>query len=254
MGTATFVRSHVIDDTVIERIVRDLVRVKNTGRGAVITTPVLFPSGAHVTVSVTINGDNCFITDDGAAFAEADMMGAPDIFKRAARGVADESGIRFNSFEFFEANTRAEKAAGMIAIVADAAKRAVQITSERLAKRVELDTKALVIDRLREVFGRDAVTPDADISGASTHAWKIDALVKDSTRLIAVESVTPSPVSVSSAYVKLDDIRRIEGAPMTVAALRKKDVFRADQILILSRTAKILDASVGRPAFARLAS
>lgn len=254
MGPATDMTTFVLDDAVVDRIVRDLVRVKPTRRGAVINTPILFPSGSHVTISISLMGDNCFISDDGAAFAEADLMGAGEIFKRAARQVADDYSIKFNSFEFFEANARIDTAAGMIAIVADAAKRAVQITADRLARRVEMDFKAVVVDRLREVFGKDTVTPSVEMSGASTHAWTVDALVKSPSGLIAVEAVTPSPVSVSSAYVKLDDLRRLDGAPKTVAALKRKEAFGADQIMILSRTAHLIDASSGKSAFERLAA
>lgn len=236
----------------IDKIVRDLVRVKHSRDGAILVTPVLFPSGAHVTIRVRLDDSHCLITDDGAAYAEADMMGASVIFKRVGRHVAEETRICFNSFEFFEAKASIETAAGMIAIVADAAKRAVQLTSERLARRSDENVKAIVLDRLRDVFGRDAVTPEAAISGASTHAWTVDALVKTGAGAIAVEAVSPSPVSVSAAYLKLDDIRRLDDAPRTYFAIRRKEDFATDQILILSRTAKILDTSGGRSAFERL--
>lgn len=244
----------VLDDAVVNKIVKDLVRVKPTRRGVRISTPVLFPSGSHVTITFSMNGASCFISDDGAAFAEADLMGAGEIFRRAARQVADEYAISFNSYEFFEAHATVDNAAGMIAIVADAAKRAVQIAAERLSRRVEMDFKATVVDRLREVFGKETVSSSVELSGASTHAWTVDALVKAPSGLIAVEAVTPSPVSVSSAYVKLDDLRRLEGAPKTAVALRRREAFGADQIMILSRTAQIIDASAGKRAFERLAA
>jgi len=253
MGPDADMTTLVIEDAVVSRIVHDLVRVKLTRHGSVISTPVLFPSGGHVSVTVVQNGDNLFISDDGAAFAEADLMGASEIFKRTARQVAQEYGVQFNSFEIFEATATVDTAAGMIAIVADAARRSVQITAERLGRRVEMDFKAMVVDRLREVFGKNTVSSSVEMSGASTHQWTVDAVVKSPSGLIAVEAVSPSPVSVSSAYVKLDDLRRLEGAPKTVAALKRKEAFRTDQIMILSRTAHLLDAS-GPNAFARLAA
>ena len=83
----------------IERIAGELVRVRATSSGGLISTPVLFPSGAHVSVRISADGGRCLITDDGAAYAEADMMGALPIFRRAARTVAAEAGIKFNDFE-----------------------------------------------------------------------------------------------------------------------------------------------------------
>jgi hypothetical protein len=69
----------------------------------------------------------------------------------------------------------------------------------------------------------------------------VDALVKTENAEIVIEAVSPSPISVSSAYMKVDDIRRIDGAPRTVAALKGRQLFGADQLLILGRTSRLVD-------------
>ncbi|MBB4004445.1 hypothetical protein [Aurantimonas endophytica] len=219
-----------------------------------ITTPVLFPSGAHVSVRISVEGGRCLITDDGAAYAEADMMGALPIFRRAANTVASEVGVRFNHFEIFEAEARPETAAGWVAIVADASRRAVAITAERLAKKLDAEMRVSIVDRLTDVFGVKNVFAEAAISGASTHAWKVDALVRTDHREIAIEVITPAPASVSSAYVKLDDIRRLDNAPRTVAALSSRSSFGSDQLLILNRAAKIIDLKADLSELRRLAA
>ena len=225
----------------LDRIAAALVHVRETAKGGTIVTPVLFPSGAHVSVRVVLESDHCLITDDGAAFAEADMMGAVDIFKRAGRTVAEEAGIRFNSYEIFEAHASLETAPGIVAIIADAARRTIQITAERLAKRLYDETRVDVVDRLIDAFGPHSVRRDAAISGASTHDWSVDAFI-DIGPGAAVEVISPAPVSVSSSYMKLDDIRRLENAPRTVGALTSRRAFKADQLLILGRTAKLIEA------------
>lgn len=237
-----------------EKLAKDLVRIRPGGRGAVITTPVLFPSGSHVTVLVSLNGDRCLITDDGAAFGEADLMGAANIFRRAAKKTAEEAGVKFNSYEIFEAEAKPERAAGMIAIIADAARRSVQLTSERLAKKIEVDTRETMLDQLREIFGAPKVIPEAVMPGASSHSWKLDALVESDDGLIALEALTPAANSVSSAYIKLDDIRRLDGGPRTAAVLSNKKSFTSDQLVMLGRTATLIDLKSGRSAFARLAA
>ncbi|WP_438750007.1 hypothetical protein [Pararhizobium sp. O133] len=224
-----------------ERIAGELVRARRSSRGVVITTPVLFPSGAHVTILVTFTGDRCLVSDDGAAYAEADLMGAGEIFRRVARSIADEVGLRFNNFEIFETDARIDTLPGIIAIVADTARRAIHVTAERLARKLDFDLKTSIVDRLIDVFGAKRVSADAEITGASTHNWTVDALVKTEGAEIAIEAVSPSPISVSSAYMKLDDIRRLDGAPRTVAALKGKQQFGADQLLILGRTSKLVD-------------
>ncbi|CDX33698.1 hypothetical protein MPLDJ20_170025 [Mesorhizobium plurifarium] len=238
----------------LEKIAGDLVRLRHSPRGGIITVPVLFPSGSHVTILVSFNGERCLISDDGSAFAEADMMGASEIFRRIARSVASEVGVKFNSFEIFEAEVGAETATGMVAIIADTARRAVELTAERLAKRLEVEARTSVVDKLISVFGKSHVSIDAAISGASAHGWVVDALVRTSSATIAVETVTPSPTSVSSAYVKLDDIRRLESAPRTVAALRNRTAFGSDQLLILGRTARLIDLAATSHEYERLAA
>ncbi|MEF2553653.1 hypothetical protein VQ042_20250 [Aurantimonas sp. A2-1-M11] len=105
-----------------------------------------------------------------------------------------------------------------------------------------------------EAFGTENVTSDVALSGASTHAWTIDALVKSEQADIAVSVVGPTPASISSTYVKLDDIRRLEDAPRTVAALARRETFKADQITILNRTARLIDLSATIAEFRRLAA
>lgn len=160
----------------------------------------------------------------------------------------------FNDFEIFEADATPETAAGLIAIIADAARRSIELTAERLADRLHADTKASVYDLLVEAFGTEKVVSDVALSGASTQAWTIDALVKSERADIAVSVVNPSPASISSTYVKLDDIRRLDDAPRTVAALARRAAFKADQIAILNRTAKLIDLSATIPEFRRLAA
>lgn len=237
----------------LDRIAAELVRVRESAKGGTIVTPVLFPSGSHVSVRVILEKDHCLITDDGAAFAEADMMGAGDIFKRAGRLVADEAGIKFNSFEIFEAHASLDTAPGIVAIVADAARRTIAITAERLAKRLYEETRVDVVGRLVDAFGHDRVRREAPISGASTHAWTIDAYI-DVGPGVAVEVISPAPVSVSSSYMKLDDIRRLENAPRTIGALTSRRAFKADQLLILGRAARLIDSKSSMDELRRIAA
>lgn len=238
----------------LARIARDLVKVRALGDGGLISTPVLFPSGTHVTVRVSFDGDRCLVTDDGSGFLEAEYMGGPHIFRRAARRVAEASGVRFNSFELFEADANPDTVPGIIAIVADASRRAVEITAERLADRAVSDAKSTVLDRLTDAFGADHVDRDVPFSGASAHSWSLDALVRLDNVDVAVAVASAAPVSVSSTYVKLDDIRRLDDAPRTVVALAKRDTFKSDQLALLNRTARLIDFKASTIEFRRLAA
>ncbi len=254
MVTRSVLTSDTPARSALDKIAAELVRVHETAKGGIITTPVLFPSGAHVSIRIVLEEGPCLITDDGVAYAEADMMGAVDIFKRSAKAVAEDAGIRFNSYEIFEAKTNLEYAPGIIAIVADAARRSIQLTSERLARRIEADTRSRMLDRLMDAFGTSNVETDAIISGSSTHHWTVDALVRTAAAPIAVQFITPAPVSVSSSFMKLDDIRRLDDAPRTVGALSARTAFKADQLLILGRAARLIDVRSPLDDYKRLAA
>lgn len=249
--------SHVLleraDITSIARtIASELVRVRVAGPAVRLSAPVLFPSGAHVSLVVHGGPDRYVVTDDGAATYEAELMGVSRTFPRIAREVAERAGVRFNDHEFFEAEAPVDRLPGIIAVVADTARTAVEQAAIALAERIEADTRQSITDRLVSIFGAGAVTHDAKVVGASQHTWKFDAAVTchDSTVLFALTS--PSANSVASAFVKMDDVRRLDTPPRNVAVLTKRAAFKPDQITILNRAAKLISVDDPDAEFRRL--
>lgn len=231
----------------IERVTREaaaqLSRVRGFDGGARLTVPVLYPSGAMVTVSVSGSPNRFLITDDGGAAREAEMMGASSYFTRQGRRAADRTGVRFNDFEFFEIDATSETLPGFIAIVAEASRLAAQLTSDHLAERLDKATSETLTRRLSELFGEAYERDRHDIVGASSRAWHFDALVRGRDRLVAFNTVTPAANSVASAYLKFDDVRRIENAPKLVAILVRREAFSNDSLVMLGRTARWVDAA-----------
>lgn len=240
---------------VADEAARALVRVKpGPGADARIMLPVLYPSGASVVLRVGGGPKDYVVTDDGAAAREADMSGATEFFHRAAREIAERSGVRFDGHELFEIEAPADNLPGFMAIVADASRQAAQLVSERHAERLDRRFKVGLADRLIDVFGQKIVEVRPQFSGASTHPWPFDAAARFGERVVLFAAVTPSAISVSSAYLKMDDVRRLQGAPKTVAVLTRPTAFRQDQRLILSRAATIVDAKATDDEFRRVAA
>ncbi|MFG1317561.1 hypothetical protein [Xanthobacter autotrophicus] len=227
---------------IADRIASDLVRVRLTPNGVRLTTPVLFPSGAHVSLVIHGGPSHFIVTDDGAASYEAELMGASGIFLRAARDVSQKTGVRFNDHELFEIDAPADRLPGFIAIVADAARMAVEQSALKLAEHIETEARQSIADRLISIFGKLAVAHDAKIMGASQHTWKFDAAVNCGDRMVLFALTTPSANSVASSFVKLDDVRRLDPPPRNVAVLTKRAAFKPDQITILNRAAKLISA------------
>lgn len=240
---------------VADEAARALVQVRpGPGADARVMLPILYPSGSFVTLRIGGGPRDFVITDDGAAAREADMAGATEFFHRAARETAERSGVRFDGNELFEIEAPADNLPGFMAIVADASRRAAQLVAERHAERLDRRLKVGLADRLKHVFGEKHVDARPQVSGASSHAWPFDAAARVDGRTILFAAVTPSAVSVSSAYLKLDDVRRLTDAPRTVAVLTRPAAFREDQRLILGRAARIVDASASDDTFRRLAA
>ncbi|WP_342152379.1 hypothetical protein [Methylorubrum sp. SB2] len=240
---------------IADKAARALIQVRRgPGLDARVTLPVLYPSGSCVGLRIGGGGKGFMITDDGGACAEADMAGASEFFHRAARETAERCGVRFDGHEMFEIEAPSEALPGFMAIVADASRRAAQLVAERQAERLDRRFRTGLADRLISVFGSDRVDIRPQVSGASTHAWLFDAAARLGERTVLFAAVTPSAVSVSSAYLKLDDVARLPGAPDTVAVLSRHSLFRQDQRLILGRTARIIDATASDEAFRRIAA
>lgn len=240
---------------VADEAARALIKVRRgPGLDARVTLPVLYPSGACVGLRIGGGEMGFMVTDDGGACAEADMAGASEFFHRAARETAERCGVRFDGHEMFEIEAPPDALPGFMAIVADASRRAAQLVAERHAERLDRRMRTGLTDRLIRVFGEERVEIRPQVSGASTHAWPFDAAARFGQRTVLFAAVTPSAVSVSSAYLKLDDVRRLPEAPGTVAVLSRESLFRQDQRLILGRAARILEASSSDDEFRRAAA
>ncbi|WP_455957298.1 hypothetical protein [Methylorubrum aminovorans] len=242
----------------LERVARDvasrLVRLRMVGSGARLTVPVLYPSGAMVAVSISGGPERFLVTDGGGAAQEAEMMGAAPYFARQGRRAADRIGVRFNSFEFFEIDATADRLPGFIALVAEASRLAAQLTSDHLVERLDKSTAGTITQRLAKVFGEAYERDNHEIVGASARAWHFDALVRVRDRVMAFNAVTPAANSVASAYLKFDDVRRVEDAPTPVAVLIRREAFSNESIVMLGRTARIFDAAASDADLLRLAA
>lgn len=239
--------------TVAEDVASKLMRAKDLSDGVRLTVPVLYPSGAMVVVRIGGGPDHYLVTDDGGAAREADMMGAaPQLFARNGRRAAERSGVRFNSHEIFEVEAAADMLPGFVAIVADASRLAAQLTADSVAERLDRQTALSVADRVRDAFGSATVEERVEVVGASARAWRYAAIAQLPGRIVAFEAVTPAPSSVAAAYLKFDDVRRVEGAPLQVACLVRRPAFSNENIVMLNRTAKLYDLAESGASLRRL--
>jgi len=233
---------HLINDieshrAIAESVARGLVYARVQGDTVTIQTPISFPSGRMVGVRL-LGGPTIFtVTDDGAAMRDAELMGADDIWRREARKIATEYGLKFNEWELFEAEAPLDRLVGYTALVANAAAKTMLRTAEKFAERFEDRRREELAIRLERVFGKSKVEKDSMVAGASTKSWKFDARVAlPSGRQGLFSVVTPSPASVVFAYSKMDDVSRLDDTPFIAAVLDGK--FAPDDKALLKRAAR----------------
>ena len=240
MVVSSLMVNHAINlKATADDVVRALAYARGSDTDAVITLPIMFPSGRAVTIKLLGGPLKFTVTDDGATMREADLMGAADICRREARKVADETGVRFNDWELFEAECEMDRLAGMTAIVANAASTTLMRTADKFAERFAMRRREELSVRLGRIFGERAVAKNVEVPGASNKLWNFDARVAlPSGRSGLFTVVTPSQTSIAFAYSKIDDLSRATPRPYLAAVLDGK--LAADDKALLSRAANRL--------------
>jgi hypothetical protein len=224
-------------NAVAEDVARALTHVSVKGGSAFVSTPILYPSGAHAVVRIDGTGDRWFVSDDGAAHLEAELIGGLTSFRRIARPMAERAGIQFDERCFFVMEVEREALPGAVIIVSNVAKQVVERTAFTIEERRITLSRDLFDERLTRAFGSKAIAREIPIIGASGKEWHVDAgITHDGKVQKLFEFVSPRSASVAAAVMKFTDIRAIEKLP-SVAVLSDRAKTEATLVLLLSRVA-----------------
>lgn len=201
---------------VLDDVVRQLVVAHVEAGEGFVSMPMMFPGGAPVVIHVRTDGDDFIVTDQGKGYSEAEVMGAAGIFVRVAKQVAATLGIEFDGHMVFAARVSRDWLPNAVIFVATATRNAVQMSAERLSADVEESLRGRLKVALKDVF-RNHAAFDVTIAGASSKGRNFAAMVQTADRVTLFDVVTPSPVSVSFAIVKFEDVALLESRPKGVA-------------------------------------
>ena len=223
---------------VVEAVGRALIEISVKGGSAFISTPLLYPSGAHAVIRIDGTGDRWFVSDDGYGFLEAEMMGGLPTFRRLARPIAERSGVKFDERCFFVLEVDRDALPGAVTIVSNISKAVVERTAFALEERRIVLSRDVFEERLAAAFGAKAIEHQVPILGASGKEWEIDAAVTEGGRVQKLfEFVTPRSASIAAAVMKFTDIRAAENAPNSVAVLSDRAKTEPALVSLLSRVA-----------------
>ncbi len=238
---------------VVDAAARELVRVSHAGNGlSQVVLPLFYPSGAVVAVEVVANGNVFRVADAGLAYREAEMFGGEQLFGRNAASIAERFGIEAGRKEFF-ATAKVDQLAGTIADIGAASVQLTQRLYERVVQRNEAEISAQLYEKLVHVFGSPKVIADAPIKGASSHQWRVSALVRLDGRDMAFETVSNHHSSVYSSATMFHDIALLDRKPKAIAVVRNRKEM-GEYITILAQAANVVEADVPEATIRKLAA
>ena len=237
----------------IESVTREIVVAEHRDGCSYIKTPLSYPGGSMIVIRVNDAFPEFFVSDFGAGYSEAEMMGASAIFSRHAREIADHAGIGFDTHSFFVARATREQLPGALVTVANCSQEAVAVAAYRLAERPVSDDAENLFERLVTVFPRDWVAKDAEVIGQSNTRWHVATMVRGGRRPTIFEPVSSHHMSIFAASTKFRDISEMSDAPGRVAIVRKKAELKT-YLAVLSRTANVIERDVPNETLVQLAN
>lgn len=227
----------------VEKAVGELVRFEHGQDHSVIHLPIWLPTGSSIAITVRRRGGVFDTSDEGSAYREAEDSLMQRSFARIAPDVSAELGVVYEDKTFSIRDVSADKVAGAVAVIAEAAKRTFDITVERAAERRTAEVNDSFYDRLRATFREATVHRDFIIRGASQHEWKFSSVVSFGDRRTIFEAVAPFHISIYSAVTKFQDVRHLENAPARYAVVQNKDEM-TDLLGVLAQVSNVIESSI----------
>jgi hypothetical protein len=207
---------------------------------AYIRTPVLLPTGSSVVVVVEEGGPGSWhLTDLGQGLELAIDLGIERGYRQQAEAMGAKGGLAFKGDTFLVQNLRRDQLAAGIAFIADAVAKSLDRARIAADGRKPADIEQLVA-RLGRLFEPRRVTKSAPIQGASTHEWRIDALVTTDGHTAAFDLVTPHANSVAATTTKFHDLARLDHPPARIAVVQSKKAM-GDLLAVTAQAARVIE-------------
>lgn len=240
-------------DQIADEISRGLASAEVFGGRAYLRTPMLLPSGASVVVVLGQEAPGRFrITDLGQGHDEAETLGFGRIYRRQAEEMAGLQGLVADQGALSLDDLDRDELPGATMALASAVLRTMERALLRAGDRRPQTAADRLIARLSRLFPGRPIRPEAEVRGASTHAWQVDAAVETERGLALFDFVSPAAVSVAFAAAKFHDIALLENAPARIAVVRRKDAF-GDLLPVVAQAAKVVQEDAADATFEKLA-
>ena len=227
-------------DEVVETIVHELVSARRIAHEVFVNLPMLYPSGASVTVKITATLDGYRVSDGGFAYREIKSIGAERSFAATVTQIAETYDLSRTSRSVF-ADVQPNE---LFRAVCDVGAASWQIADRIDANAPEESEQAIedyVRERLTHIFGAPQVEAQSPkLVGASTSEWEVTAIVRQQDRSTVFQAVAPHANSIYRTNSAFDDLAALDHAPRLVAVVRNRAAL-GSRLLLLSRTGRVIE-------------
>lgn len=223
-------------------ILPNLISARHWDDASFINLPMLYPSGAFVTVKINYIRDGIRVSDSGFAYREAESYGAGRSFANTARSVADGIGVSVGRRALYVDVATHEVERAILDISA-----ASHTVAERIVEKWSFEADLEISDALRvkldHVFP-ERVAYDNKIAGASSTEWEVSAIAKIDGKSAVFQTVSNFPVAVYKASTAFHDLSALDHPPGLVSVVRSK-ADMGSNLAILAQAGRVIE--IGQP-------
>lgn len=232
-------------------VARNLV-INLDGRGeGLISLPVLYPSGSQALVSISGEDGRFFVSDYGMGYREAEHYGSAKSYYANAKTIAERYRVGFDSRAFFTMNVDAQKLYSAVVLIANCSAKAVQLSVESMTYEAMRSTTELLGEKLTSVFGKEKVSKDVDVKGASGDMYNADYRAESNGGLGYFNVVLPHHSSLGTALTMFQDLALLPHPPSRVAMVDDRARF-GKKLMLISASAHVIDRRTPKPSIKHL--
>jgi hypothetical protein len=219
-----------------------LGRLVEQGSAVNVATTTLLPSGALANVLVRPSGNGTFqITDGGIGRDDLFGVGVSKITggdRRRGNAIAERLGLIFEDDSFSVRNVAAGQLTAAIVFVADAAREWASTAAQNAARRTELALANTVEQRILQHAPNARISRGAELTGGSSKRHRIDLVWEiDTDRKVIFELVMPNTNSLSSAHLKLFDLKEAHPEWPREAVIESQEGWSGPDLTLLAGVA-----------------
>ena len=231
---------------ICEAIVPRLISYEDGQHAGYLNLPMLYPSGAFVTVRIAQGPNGIRVSDGGFAYRELESVGANRSFPAKARSVAADVYLNVGERTIF-ADVAEDEVERAILDVSAASCLVAQDIIARTSEEHEESIADILHDKLESIFPQD-VQYLSGITGASSTEWNVSAIANVGGQQAVFDMVRNHGHSVNKTCTAFQDIGALDSPPRLVAVVEKKTAM-GSRYNILAQVANVLEVTQSDEAF-----